>query len=126
MSALDMQYPRCWSCGSTLTPPGTTCASCGSPQQVLASPPAAGWSAPPRKSPKVALVLSFFWLGAGHLYAGRTSAGVALMICIFCLYLIGFASGPAAFLMWLISVPFVLRSAWTAAKDANRELVGGP
>jgi TM2 domain-containing membrane protein YozV len=39
------------------------------------------------KTPGIAVLLSFLWLGAGHLYAGRTGAGVTFMVANFFLVL---------------------------------------
>ncbi len=39
------------------------------------------------KTPGIAVLLSFLWLGAGHAYAGRTAAGVVFMVTNFFLVL---------------------------------------
>ena len=68
------------------------------------------------KTPGIAVLLSFLWLGAGHLYAGRTGAGVAFMVTNFFLVLfffliplIGWVIAP------LIWVPLFVVAAVTAS-----------
>lgn len=46
------------------------------------------------KTPGIAVLLTFLWLGAGHLYAGRTGTGVALLV-------------TNVFLLILLAVPLV-------------------
>lgn len=52
------------------------------------------------KTPGIAVLLSFLWLGAGHLYAGRTTTGIMFMVANFMLVLVSFI--PFAF---LVTVP---------------------
>jgi TM2 domain-containing membrane protein YozV len=75
----------------------------------------------PAKSPGVAVLLTFLWLGAGHLYAGRTGTGVALLVYggllwLLCLTLIGALIGVP---LWLVSVPLAMVMAARAARDSN-------
>jgi TM2 domain-containing membrane protein YozV len=48
----------------------------------------------PVKTPAIAVLLSFIWLGAGHLYAGRTTEGLVLL-------------GVNLFLILLLMVPLI-------------------
>ena len=48
----------------------------------------------PAKTPAIAVLLSFIWLGAGHLYAGRTTEGLVLL-------------GTNLFLILLLMVPLI-------------------
>ncbi len=68
------------------------------------------------KTPGIAVLLSFLWLGAGHLYAGRTGAGVAFMATNFFLVLF-FLFIPL--IAWLIApvvwVPLFVVAAVTAS-----------
>ncbi len=51
----------------------------------------------PAKTPGVAVLLSLLWLGAGHLYAGRTTTGIIFMVVNFFLALVSLI--PFAFLL---------------------------
>ena len=68
------------------------------------------------KTPGIAVLRSFLWLGAGHLYAGRTGAGVAFMVTNFFLVLF-FLLIPL--IGWLIApviwVPLFVVAAVTAS-----------
>lgn len=74
------------------------------------------------KSPGIAVLLSFLFLGAGHLYANRIGPGVALIVYeVF----LGILSATVVGLvvsvpLWLISVPIVMILAANAAGDYNR------
>jgi TM2 domain-containing membrane protein YozV len=66
-------------------------------------------------------VLSFFWLGLGHLYANRIGVGIALMIydaflAILAITLVGLI---VAFPLWLISTPVVMYLSAQAASQFN-------
>lgn len=73
------------------------------------------------KSPGIAVLLSFLWLGAGHLYVGQIGAGIALIVLDFFLALLSFTvfglliSIP----VWLIAFVIVAILAARAAKDFN-------
>jgi TM2 domain-containing membrane protein YozV len=75
------------------------------------------------KSPGIAVLLSFLWLGAGHLYCNRIGVGIALMIwdaflILLSLTLIGWIiSGP----LWVVSViPVMILAAKAATKSNER------
>jgi len=67
------------------------------------------------KTSGIAVLLSFLWLGAGHLYAGRTGAGLAFMVTNF--FLVLFFLIPI--IGWLIApmiwVPLFVVAAVTAS-----------
>jgi TM2 domain-containing membrane protein YozV len=76
-----------------------------------------------QKSTAAAVVLSFLWLGAGHLYLGRIPAGLVLavytaVLALMALSLIGFI---IAFPIWLVSVAIVMSLAAAATASVNRE-----
>ncbi len=119
-SGQDVQrYPTVSGNGTQYGPPGPFGNQYGSPgpfgnQYGNPGPPA------PRgvvaaKTPGIAVLLSFLWLGAGHLYAGRTGAGVAFMAINF--FLVFFMFIP--FIGWLIApviwVPLFVVAAVTAS-----------
>src|SRR3954451_8775807 len=95
MSAPSNYAPQCHACSAYLEPPGHYCPACQAPQpqmmqlaaQTPYRPPVAMVSA---KSPGIAVLLSFLWLGAGHLYANQTTAGVLLIVFDAFLWLISF------------------------------------
>jgi TM2 domain-containing membrane protein YozV len=56
----------------------------------------------PVKSAGIAVLLSFFWIGAGHLYLDRVGTGLALMGAHFFVGIIlFFVFAPLGFLVWL-------------------------
>ncbi|MEJ2866488.1 hypothetical protein WCD74_01840 [Actinomycetospora sp. OC33-EN08] len=56
----------------------------------------------PAKSAGVAVLLSFLWLGAGHLYLDRIGTGLTLMAAHFFVgFLLFFLFFPLGFLAWL-------------------------
>lgn len=66
------------------------------------------------------MLLSFLWLGAGHLYANRIATGVCLILFqLFILWPLLFVFG-AGFLLWLVTAPIVMVLAASAANDFNR------
>jgi TM2 domain-containing membrane protein YozV len=74
------------------------------------------------KSAAIAAVLSFFWLGLGHLYANRIGVGVALMIydaflVVLSITLVGLI---LAIPLWVVSTPLVMYLSARAAADFNR------
>lgn len=74
------------------------------------------------KSAAIAAVLSFFWLGLGHLYANRVGVGIALMFYDMFLVVLGitFIGLILAIPLWLISTPLVMYLSARAATDFNR------
>ena len=74
------------------------------------------------KTPGLAVLLSFLWLGAGHLYAGRTTEGVVLLgvnffLVLFLLVpLIGWVLSPLA---WLGLFMYSAISSSNAVKQHN-------
>ncbi len=78
---------------------------------------------PPRgvtaKSPGVAVLLTFLWLGAGHLYANRTGIGVCLLLFeFFVLVPLLFVFG-VGILLWLVTAPIAMITAASAARNFN-------
>lgn len=80
------------------------------------------------KSAGLAVVLSFLWLGAGHLYAGRIGSGVALVIYEFILLMIAVTGLGliVAVPLWLVSAPIVMVTAASAANRAGVSYVEVP
>ncbi|MBL8928429.1 MAG: hypothetical protein JNM77_19700 [Pseudonocardia sp.] len=73
------------------------------------------------KSPGVAVLLSFIWLGAGHLYVGNIGLGIGLMVFDFFLVLVSLI--PLSWILtvpvWLISFVFIAIHVSNAAKAFN-------
>lgn len=79
--------PLCRHCQAILAPPGLTCDSCGRGQEIVPFSQTAVQA--PNKSLGVALLLTFLWMGAGHLYVGkRIPLGLGIMAAAFVLFLI--------------------------------------
>lgn len=118
MSAPIVQPPRCHSCQAVLTPPGQVCGVCRANQVVA---PMVRVPVGQPKSAGVAVLLSFLWFGAGHLYAGRVGAGVALAIYDFVLLMIAVTGLGliVAVPLWLLSAPVVMITAASAANKAG-------
>jgi TM2 domain-containing membrane protein YozV len=114
------QPPRCRSCQAILQPPGHVCSQCNTVQQL---PPQAMMqvSAPP-KSVGVAVLLSFLWLGAGHIYAGRMGSGIALAIFDGFLVLLALTGIGLiiAVPVWLIATPVAMALSASAVNQSNR------
>ncbi len=133
--------PSAATCASCSTPlhgwPGP-CRNCGhmptAPQAstLPATRPTAGAPMPPphpqpmvhvvnAKSPGVAVLLSFIWLGAGHLYVGNIGLGIGLMVFDFFLVLVSLI--PFAMILtvpvWLLSFIFIAIHVSNAAKAFN-------
>lgn len=99
---------------------GHPCRNCGAP---------AGASFPPRvvvamapKTPGLAVLLSFLWFGAGHLYANRTASGIVLMVVdllILCVALTGVGL-VVALPLWVVMAPIVMAMSAAATTDYNR------
>ena len=78
MSQESALPPRCKNCGTVFEAPTRVCPRCGADQ--FAQTPIAPQRRGQPKSAGVAVLLSFLLLGAGHLYMGRTGAGIALIV----------------------------------------------
>ena len=91
------------------------------PQQAF--PPAAQPTAVvAMKTPGIAVLLSFLWLGAGHLYAGKTGIGLALLATNFVLLLLAlipFVGWVLAPLGWIPLFIFAAISSSGAVKEHN-------
>ncbi|WP_055749083.1 TM2 domain-containing protein [Frankia sp. AvcI1] len=93
------------------------------PPQPFPTTGAPGPLAPP-KSVAVALLLTFLWLGAGHLYAGRTTTGVILLVVDLFLWMLSFfiitliLTIPVWLILWVIAM---VTSA-TAVNDYNTRI----
>lgn len=76
------------------------------------------------KSVGVAVLLSFLWLGAGHLYAGKIATGIVLLVVDLILIMMSFfvitliLTIPA----WLILVPIAMITSAGAVKEHNMAL----
>lgn len=88
--------------------------------------PQGPWQAPnpagvPMKSAGVAVLLSFLWLGAGHLYAERIGTGIALLVFDALLWLLAlsFVGAIVAVPIWLVAMPLAMVSSAAAARDFN-------
>ncbi|MDP9406859.1 MAG: hypothetical protein M3P95_02950 [Actinomycetota bacterium] len=77
------------------------------------------------RSAGIAVLLSVVWIGAGHLYAGRTDLGAALLVYHMVLLLVS-VTGVGLILtvpMWLVSAPLVAVLAARAVVLDNRRLL---
>jgi hypothetical protein len=78
----------------------------------------------PIKSPGIAVLLTFLWLGAGHLYAGSITAGVLLLILDFLLILLSLV--PFAIILtipiWIIAFIICSISVVRCIETYNRRL----
>jgi TM2 domain-containing membrane protein YozV len=119
------QPPRCRSCQAILQPPGHVCSKCNTVQQ-LPQQMTIRVSAPP-KSVGVAVLLSFIWLGAGHIYAGKTGLGIALAVLDGILVLLALTGIGmiVAFPVWIIAAPVTMALSASAVNSANRRGGGG-
>ena len=76
------------------------------------------------KSVALAVLLSFLWLGVGHLYAERTGPGIALLCAHFFLIFLSFfiitliITIPA----WLILAPIAMITSASAVREYNVRL----
>ncbi len=79
----------------------------------------------PLKSKGIAVLLTFLWLGAGHLYAGRIATGIPLLIIDAFLLLIaltgiGFIIAfPVWLILFLIAAPLSAAAVEKANSAAN-------
>lgn len=112
--------PLCWACAAVLAPPGHVCGRCRAAQWAPA--PQQTVIVGPTRSAGVAVLLSILWLGAGHLYANRITAGVLLMIYdLFLVFLMIVPFGwIVAIPVWMISVVIVAVLAASAAGRPDR------
>jgi TM2 domain-containing membrane protein YozV len=90
------------------------------PQPMYGGPVPIVVAAP--KSPGVAVLLSLIWFGFGHLYADQTRAGIGLIVFdiflgILAITVVGLV---VAIPLWLVSLPFVLHSAYQAVNRFNQ------
>lgn len=87
--------------------------------------PVGGYTA--AKSPGVAALLSFLWLGAGHLYVGRTSAGAGLVLLNFFLIIISFTGiGMIVSIpVWCVVVVIAMITSANAAKEPSGQAAYG-
>jgi hypothetical protein len=77
------QAAYCRACGSQLDPRAVICPRCGvaAAGQMTSSDPTAAPSSPQPKSSAVAILLSFLFPGAGHLYIGGSNdKAIAFMV----------------------------------------------
>ena len=102
MDALVLQPPRCRACDTILQPPGQICSACHAeqgraPQQIMQQ-------FVPAKSKGTAVLLTFLWLGAGHMYAEKIGVGIALAIIDTFLVLLGLTGIGLiiAFPIWIV------------------------
>jgi TM2 domain-containing membrane protein YozV len=93
----------CQTCGTELPDDATFCTNCGAkvgatgPTPVSPPPPYYGqpygapYSQVPLKSEIIAIILGFFFPGAGHLYIGKIVRGIIYLVTYFGLNIISFA-----------------------------------
>jgi hypothetical protein len=73
------------------------------------------------KSSGIAVLLTFLWLGAGHLYAGRMTTGIVLIVTDLILWMLSFTvilaiiTVPVFVILLIISAVLAAQ----AAKDFN-------
>ena len=76
----------------------------------------------PVKTPGIAVLLTFLWLGAGHLYAGRTTTGLALLglnLFLFLLLMVPLIGWVLAPLGWIAAFIYAAISSSSAVKQHN-------
>lgn len=74
------------------------------------------------KTPGIAVLLTFLWLGAGHLYAGRTTTGLVLLganLFLFLLLMVPLIGWVLAPLGWIALFIYAAISSSSAVKDHN-------
>ncbi len=117
----------CQSCGSSNKAGAAFCTKCGSSLRAVRHAEVQGvypgpqvqYIATSSASAGLAAVLSFFWCGLGHIYAGKIARGLALMLLYPCfivfgylLFFVGVAaasnSDPTAGLFWFVGLIFLL------------------
>jgi TM2 domain-containing membrane protein YozV len=77
--------PTCRQCSALLQVGAPTCGTCGCRTAAAPAAPYAPVAGQPvvvvaAKSAGIAVLLTLLWLGAGHLYAGKIGAGIALVV----------------------------------------------
>lgn len=97
-----MSEQFCKSCGQSLNENAEICPSCGVRQKTLI-----------QKNPGTAAILSFFWTGAGQIYNGQITKGLAYMVlqifnAIAMFAIIGFITFP---LVWAVAIYDAYKSA---------------
>ena len=128
----------CASCSTPLHGWAGPCRNCGhmpvaapGPLVPAAAPYAGGPVLPPHpqqmvhvvnaKSPGVAVLLSFIWLGAGHLYVGNIGLGIGLMVFDFFLVMVSLI--PFSWILtvpvWMLAFVFIAIHVSNAAKAFN-------
>lgn len=119
---------RCRRCTALLNRAGEPCVRCA--QYSHPSMPGYLKSGPhvqviqqavPVKSVAVALLLTFMWLGAGHLYANRAIAGALLLSLNFFLVLVSF-TGVGLMVsvpLWVVTFVIAMTTAANAVQDHN-------
>lgn len=127
----------CAGCSTPLHGWAGPCRNCGHVPTATPAPSSVAPAAPPNagmpphaqpmvhvvnaKSPGVAVLLSFIWLGAGHLYVGNIGLGIGLMVFDFFLVLVSLI--PLSWILtvpvWLISFVFIAIHVSNAAKAFN-------
>ncbi len=121
---VDQDRIPCRSCRRPLPRSGSTCAGCGADQRLLLRPVERPLPRSAR-SAGIAVLLSVVWIGAGHLYAGRTDLAAALLAYHMVLLLVS-VTGVGLILtvpMWLVSAPLVAVLAARAVVLDNRRLL---
>jgi FHA domain/zinc-ribbon domain len=116
----------CQSCGSSNKTGAVFCTKCGSSLRAVRqaevesvySGPQVQYIATSSVNAGLAAVLSFFWCGLGHIYAGRIGKGLTLMFLYpsfivfgYSLFFVGVAaasnSDPSAGLFWFFGLVFL-------------------
>jgi len=118
--------PTCHNCSALLPAGAAACGTCGyqTGSAAVSYPPAAG---PPvvvvaAKSAGIAVLLTLLWLGAGHLYAGKIGAGIALVVFDFVLFLLAltFVGALVAIPIWIVTFAIAAFLSANAVSDFNR------
>jgi len=137
LAAPALQPPRCQACGAILSTPGHACQACGAAQHGIAqtvapaqqaaaaspSPLMVQYVAAP-KSAALAVFLTFLWLGAGHLYAGRIATGILLLLVEGVLVLLALTGVgliialPVWFILFICAAPLAAQAVGKANRGA--------
>jgi hypothetical protein len=98
----------CRACGQQIDARASICPLCGVAQAT--APYAPVRVGPTRKDPGLAVLFSFLWAGAGHLYAGDQDVGLPLIISYSVAFLLSFTiillviTIPAMLGMWIFGM----------------------